>query len=152
MRPLVDLNTNTFGFDGKSIRLEPKEAELLHTICAAYPRCASHDQIILGMWGRNGGPYCADEMLRVLISRLRPRLADIGLAIETERNVGYKLRLRAVATMELTLSVHRDGKVIATFDAGGRPTLYTLREPEAKKEVEITLRRALAAIEENRNG
>lgn len=73
--------------------LTRKESLLMETLMHHCPRIARREAILDKLW--NDYSYVDDNALSVNITRLRKKLADIGIeeAIETMRGVGYRLHI-----------------------------------------------------------
>ena len=85
--PLTNQLTNTRG----TCQLTPTEGALLQIFFNQLNQTVSKGQLLEWLW--QGGKYLNENTLNVNISRLRTKLATIGLkdAIRTERGVGYLL-------------------------------------------------------------
>jgi DNA-binding winged helix-turn-helix (wHTH) protein len=89
-RLMVDLSTNRATRNGATVNLTPRMVELLAVLNEAYPNAATHERLMLRMFGADGGPDCTDT-LKVHVSKLRKYLAPLGLAIEPLWGQGYQL-------------------------------------------------------------
>jgi hypothetical protein len=91
------------------------------------------EKLVAGFMGGDFEAYRhADENLRNLI-----RPADSTSEAKMASAFGY------------TVTVEKDGRKVAEFDGClGKVTLFTLSEPDAKKNIETALKRALGVIRE----
>ncbi|MGG1441557.1 response regulator transcription factor [Brevibacillus laterosporus] len=73
--------------------LTKKEAILLEALLTAYPRVSSRTKLLDKLWDDQA--YVDDNTLSVNITRLRKKLAELGIedAIETVRGAGYRLQI-----------------------------------------------------------
>lgn len=77
-------------FGSRSVALARKEAILLETLLSRSPRLVSRETILEKLWDDT---FVDDNTLSVNMSRVRRRLAEIGIedAVETVRGSGYRL-------------------------------------------------------------
>ncbi|SEG24956.1 response regulator transcription factor [Paenibacillus sp. UNC499MF] len=77
----------------RSALLTRKESLLMETLMHHSPRIASREAILDKLW--DDYSYVDDNALSVNVTRLRKKLAELGIddAIETLRGVGYRLHL-----------------------------------------------------------
>ncbi len=89
----MDLRTRRVEQDGHEIKLTAREFELLAYLMRHPDQVLSREQILNAVWGFDFDP--GTKVLEVYIGYLRRKLADQEEteAIETVRNVGYRLRL-----------------------------------------------------------
>lgn len=89
---VVDLAAHTVTRDGESVRLTPKEFDLLAILVRHAGRVVTHGQILTAVWGP---AHTHDvQYLRVFIGQLRHKLARPGEnfeLVQTEPGVGYRL-------------------------------------------------------------
>lgn len=83
--------------DGQLVALTPGEARLLAALTSRRGRLLSRDALIGQVRGEDADVY--DRSIDLLVSRLRRKLADNGLAdaIETVRGEGYRFARRGAA-------------------------------------------------------
>ncbi|RAP74907.1 response regulator transcription factor [Paenibacillus montanisoli] len=76
--------------NGKSIVISKKETVLLETLLERSPRVVSRETILDKLWDDT---FVDDNTLSVNITRIRKRLAELGIeqALETVRGSGYRL-------------------------------------------------------------
>ncbi|MBA2937165.1 response regulator transcription factor [Paenibacillus sp. CGMCC 1.16610] len=76
--------------NGKSVAMSKKETVLLETLIERSPRIVSREVILDKLWDDT---FVDDNTLSVNITRIRKRLADLGIehALETVRGTGYRL-------------------------------------------------------------
>lgn len=86
----VDLNSNTLIVAGRAIQLRPKDAEMMSVLLATYPRVATTDSLITGVWGHLE-PDCARGVLRMYIFRLRKALEGTDVHISNVMDIGYRV-------------------------------------------------------------
>lgn len=89
---IIDLDRRLVTRDGTSLKLTPKEYDLLTTLARHAGRVLTHRQLLTEVWG----PAHADDTqyLRVFIGQLRAKVErDSGTAkiIRTEPGVGYRM-------------------------------------------------------------
>src|SRR5512135_1960243 len=89
----LDLRTRRVEHDGAEIQLTAREFELLAYLARHPDQVLSREQILNAVWGYDFEP--GTKVLEVYIGYLRRKLAagDGDSAIETVRNVGYRLRM-----------------------------------------------------------
>ncbi|MDN9012579.1 response regulator transcription factor [Brevibacillus laterosporus] len=77
----------------ESSLLTKKEAILLEALLTAYPRVSSRAKLLDKLWDDQA--FVDDNTLSVNITRLRKKLAELGIedAIETVRGAGYRLQI-----------------------------------------------------------
>lgn len=91
---VIDLARHSVAHGGQSVRLTPKEFELLAVLARNCDRVVTHRQILTAVWG----PAHAEDLqyLRVFIGQLRQKLKaspDATDPIKTEAGIGYRLTL-----------------------------------------------------------
>ena len=88
----MDLRTRRVEQDGREIKLTAREFELLAYLMRHPDQVLSREQILNAVWGFDFDP--GTKVLEVYIGYLRRKLAGQETeAIETVRNVGYRLRV-----------------------------------------------------------
>ena len=75
--------------DGASLKLPRTEFLIFSRLVRTPNRIVTSDELWSSVWGTN--KPLNSESLHVYIYRLRTKLADFGLQIETMVNVGYRL-------------------------------------------------------------
>ena len=82
---------NQLNNDQGQAQLTPTEGALLQVLIHHRKQTVTKDQLLEWLW--QGGKYLNDNTLNVNISRLRSKLAPLGLnqALRTERGIGYRL-------------------------------------------------------------
>jgi two-component system KDP operon response regulator KdpE len=88
----IDLVNRRIGKGGTTVKLSPKEYDLLACLAGGHGRVLTHKQILTAVWG----PAHEHDVqyLRVFVGQLRQKLEDDPAApklIETEPGVGYRL-------------------------------------------------------------
>ena len=89
----LELATHTLGCAGKSVRLSPKEFEVLRLLMSSASGVASKEALLSRVWGLESD--AEDNNVEAYISFLRKKLAYLGsqVSITTLRKVGYRLEL-----------------------------------------------------------
>lgn len=89
----LDLRTRRVEFAGREVSLTAREFELLAYLARHPDQVLSREQILNAVWGFDFDP--GTKVLEVYIGYLRRKLTESGAedAIETVRNVGYRLHL-----------------------------------------------------------
>lgn len=86
----MDLPRHEVRFRGKRIPLTSKEFRILQAFLAAPGRVLTRDAILQKVWGE--GTHVIDRTIDVHIAKLRQKIPFLSVAIETVKDVGYKLR------------------------------------------------------------
>jgi two-component system, OmpR family, KDP operon response regulator KdpE len=90
----VDFDSRTVTSRGRSIRLTPKEFELLRYFAAHANKVVSHRELLQAVWGPDYGDQV--DYLRVFVNQLRKKIESkpsMPVHLLTEPWVGYRLRL-----------------------------------------------------------
>lgn len=88
----VDLSENVLRFEGKSVLLPNRRAEIAHVLARRMPETVAVDAIISQVWGINEGTS-ADSNLKSMVWFLRRDLKPLGIEIVSTRNRGYRMAL-----------------------------------------------------------
>ena len=80
--------------DGRSLPLSAIEARLLGQLAARRGAMASREELTSALWG---APPKDPRALDTAVKRLRRKLADSGVAVQTVRGAGFRLELGAGA-------------------------------------------------------
>ena len=74
-----------------TVQLSPTESALLQVLVHHLGQTVTKEQLLEWLW--QGGKYLNENTLSVNVSRLRTKLASVGLdqSIRTERGVGYRM-------------------------------------------------------------
>lgn len=88
--PTLDLNTNTFINASGSIRLGPRQAEVLHVIIEAFPSTINRWDIINRVWPST--PKDPTNLLWNTIALIRRAINPLGWDIKNEHSLGYRLQ------------------------------------------------------------
>ena len=80
---------------GRSITLTAKEFDLLHELMRARGNVLTREMLMDKVWGYHGD--AASRTLDTHVRRLREKLGDDGVHVETVRGVGYRMGDRAEA-------------------------------------------------------
>jgi DNA-binding response OmpR family regulator len=94
-RLLIDLNSNHISLGGRTVRLRPRDAEVLKVLQEASPRFVTPRHIEDRVLGLEADERCA-EWVRVRISMLRKKLRGFPLAIQNRHGIGYRLHEASV--------------------------------------------------------
>ncbi len=87
----VDLDQRTVTADGERVLLTYKEFELLRLFLSHPGTAFTREQLLSDIWGIE---YCGEtRTVDMHIRTLRQKLGSYGAAIETVRNVGYRLEV-----------------------------------------------------------
>lgn len=86
---VLNLNDNTFEYDGKSIELTKNEFRILLTLMEHKGKIVSRDTLMTKLWQMDC--YVEENTLTVNVTRLRKKLSEIGLTdfIKTKVGSGY---------------------------------------------------------------
>lgn len=86
---LVDLNTNTVSFDGKTIKARPRVIEILSVMADTYPRVTAMDHLRATVW--TNVDYLTTNDIRSHIFYVREVVAKLGWRIVSVWKRGYRL-------------------------------------------------------------
>lgn len=90
---IVSLDEHTVTADGARVTLTYKEFELLRLFLSHPGTVFTREQLMNDIWGMD---YCGEtRTVDAHIRTLRAKLGKYGALIETIRNVGYRLEVRA---------------------------------------------------------
>jgi len=84
----IDIERHKVSVDGKPIALSSKEFKLLKKLMSSSGRVLSRDGLLDSVWGEDC--YVTERTVDTHIRRLRVKLLDAGVYIETVRGVGYR--------------------------------------------------------------
>jgi len=87
---LMDVSRHEVRFKGKTVSLTSKEFRILQTLLSAPGRVLTRESILKKVWGE--GTYVIDRTVDVHIAKLRQKIPFLVDAIETVKDLGYKLR------------------------------------------------------------
>jgi two-component system KDP operon response regulator KdpE len=90
----VDLDTRQVSARGRSVRLTPKEFELLRHLAAHANKVLSHRELLQAVWGPDYGDQV--DYLRVFVNQLRKKIEETPSSpkyLLTEPWVGYRFFL-----------------------------------------------------------
>lgn len=97
---IVSLDTNSITVRGVSLRLRPREAEILRVLVNCMPTPVRRTVIIASVWALTEREPTA-KGVDVHVSNLRRKIKPLGLAISTYTTIGFALvdtrRQRAAA-------------------------------------------------------
>jgi DNA-binding response OmpR family regulator len=86
----LDVSRHEVRFKGKPVSLTSKEFRILQSLLSAPGRVHTRESILKKVWGE--GTYVIDRTVDVHIAKLRQKIPFLSGAIETVKDVGYKLR------------------------------------------------------------
>lgn len=99
---ILDIQTRTVTYDGRTVKLNPKEYSLLE-LFLSYPRhVLSYDAIIDRVWSGESVP--TQSCIRTHIKRLRKAFNAVDYpeeVVENVRGLGYRLKLLNEAEMQI---------------------------------------------------
>lgn len=98
---LVDARHSRVTRGGTTIRLTPIAAVMLAVLVRRAPQLATHDDIIMAVWSEGNEPEDPGNTVKVHISQMRIKLAQIGVSIVNSFGRGYSLH---VGDASLTLA------------------------------------------------
>lgn len=90
---ILDRTKNRVGYRGASVELTPREFRLLLCLAERAGEVVARDELLEALW--DDVEFVDDNTLTVNVTRVRRRLAELGLdgVIETKRGQGYRLAL-----------------------------------------------------------
>ncbi len=86
----LDVSRHEVRYRGRTVPLTSKEFRILTILLASEGKVLSREAILLRAWGE--GTYVLDRTVDVHIAKLRRKIPLLAKAIETVKDVGYKLR------------------------------------------------------------
>jgi DNA-binding response OmpR family regulator len=86
----LDVARHEVRFKGKPVSLTSKEFRILQALLSAPGRVLTRESILKKAWGE--GTHVIDRTVDVHIAKLRRKIPFLSEAIETVKDVGYKLR------------------------------------------------------------
>jgi two-component system KDP operon response regulator KdpE len=92
----INFNTRHVTTDGRTVRLTPKEFELLKYLVAHANKTVSHRELLQAVWGPDYGDQV--DYLRVFVNQLRKKIEpkpSTPVFLLTEPWVGYRLHIPA---------------------------------------------------------
>ena len=86
---VLKLNDNTFEYGGKTVELTKNEFRILQTLMEHKGKIVSRDTLMTKLWQMDC--YVEENTLTVNVTRLRKKLAEVGLTdfIKTKVGLGY---------------------------------------------------------------
>ena len=88
----LDVSRHEVRLDGKPVPLTSKEFRILQALLSTPGRVLTRESILQKAWGE--GTYVTDRTVDVHIAKLRRKIPLLSEAIETVKDMGYKLRER----------------------------------------------------------
>lgn len=95
----VCLESNVATRAGREVKLQPKQAEILHAMLERMPKVTSLPHLAAKVWGAGDSPDDEPQTLRVMIAQLRSRLASLSVRIKCTPLTGYRLVLDELPTV-----------------------------------------------------
>ncbi|HZW36354.1 MAG: response regulator transcription factor [Deltaproteobacteria bacterium] len=86
----MDVSRHEVRFKGKPVSLTSKEFRILQALLSAPGRVLTRESILKRVWGE--GTHVVDRTVDVHIANLRQKIPFLSEAIETVKDLGYKLR------------------------------------------------------------
>ncbi len=86
----MDVSRHEVRFEGKPVALTTKEFGILRTLLAAEGRVLSREAILEKVWSADTN--VTDRTVDVHVAKLRQKIPTLAEAIETVKDVGYKLK------------------------------------------------------------
>lgn len=90
--PVVDLNTNTVSWRGKTTKLRARETEFLSILVARYPGLVTFNNFVDSVWGVNATDG-VDACVTVTACNTRNKLLSSGIAVTSVYGKGYRLEI-----------------------------------------------------------
>ena len=75
--------------DGQFVKMSIRELQVMKELIKAYPNLIQQNTLFNKVWGV--GSDCFDKILQVYMVRIRKKIPQVNLRIETIYGVGYKL-------------------------------------------------------------
>ena len=86
----MDVGRHEVRYQGKTVSLTSKEFRILQVLLSSAGRVLSREAILSKVWGED--THVIDRTVDVHIAKLRQKIPFLVQAIETVKDVGYKLR------------------------------------------------------------
>jgi DNA-binding response OmpR family regulator len=86
----MDVARHEVRYQGKTVSLTSKEFRILQALLSSAGRVLSREAILTKVWGED--THVIDRTVDVHIAKLRRKIPFLARAIETVKDVGYKLR------------------------------------------------------------
>jgi DNA-binding response OmpR family regulator len=86
----MDVARHEVRYQGKAVSLTSKEFRILQALLTSAGRVLSREAILTKVWGED--THVIDRTVDVHIAKLRQKIPFLARAIETVKDVGYKLR------------------------------------------------------------
>jgi DNA-binding response OmpR family regulator len=86
----MDVARHEVRYQGKTVSLTSKEFRILQALLSSAGRVLSREAILSKVWGED--THVIDRTVDVHIAKLRQKIPFLAEAIETVKDVGYKLR------------------------------------------------------------
>ncbi|MEW9304521.1 winged helix-turn-helix domain-containing protein [Labrys neptuniae] len=105
---MIDADQSLVTYGGTTIRLSPNHFILFDTLAKAYPRIVTRDQIYDSLYAlRPDCDWPELKIIDVMICKVRPQLAPIGMTIETAWGRGWKLAAGTVSPDAVAIASDR---------------------------------------------
>jgi DNA-binding response OmpR family regulator len=86
----MDVGRHEVRYQGRPVALTSKEFRILQALLFSSGRVLSREAILSKVWGED--THVIDRTVDVHIAKLRQKIPFLAEAIETVKDVGYKLR------------------------------------------------------------
>jgi DNA-binding response OmpR family regulator len=86
----MDIDRHEVRVDGEKVALTTKEFRILESLLSATGRVLSREAILRRVWGDD--TYVTDRTVDVHVAKLRQKIPLLAVAIETVKDVGYKMK------------------------------------------------------------
>ena len=86
----MDVGRHEVRFRGEAVSLTTKEFRILQALLSSSGRVLSREAILRKAWGED--THVIDRTVDVHIAKLRQKIPLLAHAIETVKDIGYKLR------------------------------------------------------------
>lgn len=90
---VVSLETNIASRWGRTVRLTPQQAEILHILSSRAPGTVREEPLVSGLYGYSDPPEKPSKTLRVQMVHIRNAVAPLGVNIKNVFGIGYRLVL-----------------------------------------------------------
>jgi DNA-binding winged helix-turn-helix (wHTH) protein len=90
--PFVSLERNVIAWGGAQLRVQPRQAELMHLLVQSAPMPVPLDRMIARVLGFDHPSSDPENLMRQHLANLRAVLAPLGWVISTSVKRGYSLQ------------------------------------------------------------
>jgi uncharacterized protein (DUF433 family) len=89
----VDLDNNAIVHRGQAAELTPREAEILFVLAKRVGQTVYHERVRSQVYGVASTCAAESKSIHVVISRIRRKIAPLGLEVACDHGVGYGLKV-----------------------------------------------------------